>query len=308
MRLTSLRFILPCSVISLVCVGPGCSPAPTPYVGEVGPRAGAEAPGAPGTGTGADNGSTSADPGSNTSSGDLSIISLTSTTAKLTGGERLGTESGAVTFIAIVTDAAGLDAIAGGQLTDDEGFTYAAFGAGANKGTYSAVLDWSTMNSIRGADFTSNGGQRQFIAKFFDNKKNEATSKITISLACRGQDDSGTGSLMGACGGECTTRLTGAYCGTCGNVCPSGAACQTGQCVTPPSTPDADDPTRLTTFCMPISVYPPDTTCTKICAKLSKTCRYGVRYSLSCSQRDITVSCGFVLDDAEAKSVVCSCE
>lgn len=149
--------------------------------------------------------------------GELSILSITPTSPTMTGGAPLPTESLGITFIAIVTDTAGLDAIAGGQLMDESGATFAAFGAGANKGTYSATLDWVAMNTIHAAEFGLEGGTRTFVAKFFDNHKNEATAQVEIKLACRSAKTKG---LLGACGGACIDVSRDANnCGTCGNAC-----------------------------------------------------------------------------------------
>ncbi len=86
-------------------------------------------------------------------SGELKIVSLSTTVSTVTGGNPTSTESAGVTFVAIVTDAHGLDSIAGGQLIDKDGRTYAAFGAGSNKGTFAATIDFAAMNTVRAIDF-----------------------------------------------------------------------------------------------------------------------------------------------------------
>ena len=178
----------------------------------------------------------------------------------MTGGAPLPTESLGITFIAIVTDTAGLDAIAGGQLMDESGATFAAFGAGANKGTYSATLDWVAMNTIHAAEFGLEGGTRTFVAKFFDNHKNEATAQVEIKLACRSAKTKG---LLGACGGACIDVSRDANnCGTCGNAC---ADCVNSTCVPPTFTPDPVSPQFVQSNCLSPTGLAVGTTCANLC-------------------------------------------
>ena len=76
----------------------------------------------------------------------------------------------------------GLDTIAGGMLQDDAGGTYAAFGAGAVKGTYTATVAWSAINVVRAIDEPL-AGQRTFVAKFFDNDGHVASQVAPIEVS-----------------------------------------------------------------------------------------------------------------------------
>jgi hypothetical protein len=203
---------------------------------------------------------------SSSGDGDLAIVSLTPTVDTITGGDTKSTESNSVTFIAIVTDAAGLDTIAGGQLMDDSGATYAAFGAGANKGTYSATLTWGQLNSIRAAEFDAQGGSRTFVAKFFDNAKNEATAETEIKLACRRGN-----ALANACGGACVDPKTDSdHCGKCNNSCGANM-CISGICTTGPQfTPDPANTDILQTQCIAPSNFASNTTCEKLCSSANE--------------------------------------
>jgi hypothetical protein len=146
--------------------------------------------------------------------GELAIASLTPTSQTMTGGRPTATETDTITFIAIVTDTNGLDDIAGGELSDDSGATYAAFSAGTNKSTYTAALSWKAMTSIHAADFGNAGGKRTFVAKFFDNKGNKVMAQVSIDLACRFD----VGLLEASCGGACTNvDIDPHNCGSCGN-------------------------------------------------------------------------------------------
>jgi hypothetical protein len=205
-------------------------------------------------------------------SGSLSIVSLTSTGQRLTGGKPLTSETDSLTFVAIVTDPKGLDHIAGGQLVDDGGATYAAFGAGATKGTYAATLTFATMNQVRSADFPTVGGSRKFSAKFFDNDGKAAVASIEIALACRDE----TYGLIGSCGGVCTDRAAnGSNCSQCGVSCGSGQRCSNGSCGSQTTGPDE---------CLHAKWFGPNTTCAAICAARGRPCRYGqfVYYQPDC--------------------------
>jgi Stigma-specific protein, Stig1 len=253
MFLSSRMWFQALCVASLVVACSGSSGSPNgpgalPDGGEQAPVTEGGAPADAATGTSAN--------------GELSILSLTPTSPTMTGGAPLPTESLGVTFIAIVTDAAGLDAIAGGQLMDDSGATFAAFGAGANKGTYSATLDWATMNTIHAAEFDEKGGTRTFVAKFFDNHKNEATAKVDIKLACRSA--TAAKELLPACGGACSDITRDAKnCGACGNSCTS-TSCVASKCAVT-FTPDPANPQIVQTDCLAPSAFAAGTTCTSLC-------------------------------------------
>jgi hypothetical protein len=120
--------------------------------------------------------------------GGLKIVSFASTVSRLTDMQQ-------VQFIAVVTDALGIDAIAGGTLTDETGATYGGFSAGAQKGAYSVTLDWAMVNQVRTLDFVSPGQTRTFTANFFDNAGATASASVQVTFYC------GANSELGACGG-----------------------------------------------------------------------------------------------------------
>jgi hypothetical protein len=195
--------------------------------------------------------------------GELSIVSLTATTGTLTDGPASG-ETASVTFIAIVTDSNGLDTIAGGQLMDDSGTTYAAFGAGANKSTFSASLDYATMNGIHKADYPPSGGQRTFVAKFFDNKKNEVTAQVVLGLQCRSTEYHRLGA---SCAGTCIDVAADiTNCGSCGKTCSD--MCVAGAC---------GIPTSVT--CVSDTAFSGSLTCAQVCKAAGKTCVDIVQYT-----------------------------
>lgn len=160
------------------------------------------------------------------SNGPLSIVSLTSTVAAITSNVNLAPGAAdSVTFIAIVTDTAGLDAIAGGTLMDDGGATYGAFGAGSQKGTYSLTETWGQLNQVRALDFSPPGTARKFVAKFFDNSGTSVTASIPLQLHC------GTAHDQSACTGVCVDlQVDPANCGSCGHACAATQGCRGATC------------------------------------------------------------------------------
>lgn len=225
-----MRALLFSSAIGLVAtVLFACSGGSTPTPAEGTPTLDGGEDGAPGTsppGTTPGDGGTVPIGSGESPSGQLKIISLTSTVPTMTGGAALPTESASVTFVAIVTDTLGLDAIAGGQLMDEDGHTYAPFGAGANKGTFAASLSYTEMNKIAPADFLAPNTPRKFVARFFDNAGNIANAGFPIALVCRHPNRG----LVGACEGQCVDRLNdGDRCGACAPCGPT-QVCDQGVC------------------------------------------------------------------------------
>lgn len=219
--------------------------------------------GSTGQGTGA---STATGGGTGGHNGALSIVALSSTVPTITGGHPGATETDTVTFVAIVTDIAGLDTIAGGKLIDDMNHTYGAFGAGANKGTYNLSLTWSQINQVSPID-TTVGPKRTFTAQFFDNQNNTATASVDIALACR--EFLG---LVGACAGVCADiKADGSNCGACGHPCSKGMICGNSTCVNPHfgSIPGNTD---TYTDCLAVYTVPSGTTCVDICNEVGLNC------------------------------------
>lgn len=225
----------------------------------------------PGSGPGSDAGSeNSGVPSSGTSAnGALKIINLSSTSPVVTGGLPAPTETDTVTFSAIVTSTKGLDFIAGGQLLDESGKTYAPFSSGSTKGTYATALTWQQINQGHSIDFaTGDGANRKFVAKFFDNDGNEVTASVTLSLQCRLNPTQ----LVGACGGGCVESLanSGNDCGACGSRCPAGAYCSGSTCKTPSK--------ANVGACLSASQVAGGTTCTDLCNQVGSACFEGRMY------------------------------
>ena len=219
--------------------------------------------------------------------GALSIVSLTTTIGMVVkhpiDSDR---ETDQTTFIAIVTDTKGLDTIAGGQLTDETGATYAAFGAGANKGTYTASVSWDIINNVRALAYDGTSGQRQFIAKFFDNDGNVATASVPLSFECHPDPTTAGASnvLLGVCKGECVLKDSDArYCGSCGTSCNKASRCMNSQCIQDPGVPT----------CFYANRVPLAQTCEDVCGGLGKQCHGASEFSRSaaCADAGTSLSC-----------------
>jgi len=193
----------------------------------------------------------------------LKIVSLTTTASVVTGGKPSMAESAGVTFVAIVTDTRGLDSIAGGQLMDEAGHTYAAFGTGANKSTFTATVDFAAINAVSSIDFEGERLDRTFVAKFFDNGGDEAKAAVKLALACRSAEFG----LLGACGGKCVdVERDGSNCGACNHACTSGQACVSRTCGALPLSIDG------ATHCQPRTAAGPQASCQTICVAAGRGC------------------------------------
>jgi hypothetical protein len=157
--------------------------------------------------------------GGSTTGGGPVILSFGTNVAQLTAGE-------SVRFVAVVTLAAGLDHLVGGNLTDSTGkIQYGAFVA-TTQGSYQLDLSWSQINQAAPIDFTSED-QRGFVATFFDLAGDQTTQTTMLRLHCNG---------IGACDGVCVDLMKDAdNCGSCGNQVSFPRVCSTGV----PSCPDA---------------------------------------------------------------------
>lgn len=232
----------------------------------------------------------------------IKILSLSTTVSTITGGQPMATESDSVTFVAIVTDTKGLDTIAGGQLVNGTGATYAAFEAGTNKGTYTAMLTFQRMNQTTALDFPDAGGMITLTAKFFDNDASVATASLPLHLACR---DSSNG-LMGACGGGCTDpSIDYAHCGTCGTACGNGLHCASGTCR--PAVIDVNNDTS----CIAARSIDPGLSCADVCTAAGKNCSGAQLWDdASCANSVSYYACGTTLKDtlnSSFKGLVCVC-
>ena len=192
---------------------------------------------------------------------ELAIVSLSSTSTKLTGGTPTTGESSTTSIVAIVTDTRGLDSIAGGTLLDENGATYAAFVASADKSTFTASLTWDQVTQAVPITYDGTATTRKFIAKFFDNRGGSVTSDIKLDLACRDADG-----IQSACSGKCVNKTDdGENCGACGKVCKPGFVCDGSQCETIFS-------------CYRARAAGPGSTCAQMCRERRQSCGY-LRYS-----------------------------
>ena len=152
--------------------------------------------------------------------GGLTILSFGTNVTELVPGE-------SVTFVAVCTDVAGLQALAGGVLESPDGtIQYGAFVA-SSQGSYSLTLSWSQINQAEPITFDSND-QRSFEAAFFDSAGSSAHRTTSITLTCNG---------MAACDGVCIDIMTDdGNCGSCGTACGSPTTtCTAGVCACPTS-------------------------------------------------------------------------
>lgn len=156
----------------------------------------------------------------------LRILRVSTTAATLTGGSPSEAESGSLVVAAVVTHR-GDGTLAGGTLEDERGRVYAAFSAGAEKGTFTAPLTWRDANVTAPITFTGTGARATLVARFFDDAGREAKATVEIGLACRDR----LYGLVAACAGECADLAsTGAHCGACGRACGAGLVCDGGTC------------------------------------------------------------------------------
>jgi hypothetical protein len=201
--------------------------------------------------------------------GSLAIVNLTATSKTIVGGNPLPTESGSTTFVAIVTDTKGVDAIAGGQLADDQGNLYGAFGAGANKGTYTSTVSWAALTAIAAPSFAAAPGSRNFVVRFFDNDGKSVEAPLSVGLACR----DGNSNLVGACAGTCVdTQVDGANCGQCGKRCMPSLACGASTCAPLAYTPG------IGTECARVDEAVPGATCNDLCGAEGGRIGLGLRF------------------------------
>jgi hypothetical protein len=165
----------------------------------------------------------------------LTIVSLTISPAQLV-------DNSSVTISAIVTDTAGLSAIAGGTLTDPNGISYGAFSTAGGQGTFSLSLTWTDVQNISPIQTPPGGGVRALVATFYDNNANSAQKPLSLPLACHA-------SQYAVCDGKCANLdFDKNNCGACGvsvPECYNGVAgCSSGytlcnnQCVNLSTNPD----------------------------------------------------------------------
>ncbi len=146
------------------------------------------------------------------------FISLKSNVTKLTSGQ-------SVIFTAIVTDPDGLDDIAGGALSSEDGaIGYGPFMAAGQEGTYTIEVTWDAMHQAEPIEFVQSELARTFRVDFYDQAAHEATKTVELTLFCM------AGS---ACDGVCVdVGIDGENCGQCGRICKGGAdACGDASCL-----------------------------------------------------------------------------
>jgi hypothetical protein len=229
---------------------------------------------------GYDGSETSASESGTSPNGVLAIVSLTSTATQITSPASAGpSDPTSAMLVAIVTDTSGLDAIAGGQLLDSTGATYAAFGAGANKGTYTATVDWSAATQAAPLNFSPPGMTRTLTAKFFDNGGNVATASLQLGFFCNPT------STAGACDGVCTDFTASASCGGCTTTCDPTQACVEEVCQE-----------ASLTACQK---HNGATTCDQVCSAMGQTC------AVACPPPDIGLGSAAVAGVYDLFDTVC---
>lgn len=141
------------------------------------------------------------------------IEALQAEPAQLAGG-------GSLVFTATVSDADGLDDLAGGALETPDGDGYGEFEADG-PGAYAIELSWDEVHAVEPIDFAA-PVERAFVARFSDRAGLEATATISVWLTCDGR---------AACGGVCVdVQRDASHCGGCGRVCDPTADCVEGRC------------------------------------------------------------------------------
>lgn len=151
------------------------------------------------------------------------ILSLGTSVKQLTEGE-------SARFVAVVTHPDGLDNLAGGQLTNNDGtIKYGAFLAD-HQGAYTLDLSWSLLNQTESISFASEE-MRSFVAEFYDMKGHKTSQALGLRLHCNGKN---------ACAGACLAQ--GDQCRGSANLCISGA-CKPGCFIAGALTnPDSNNP------------------------------------------------------------------
>lgn len=127
-------------------------------------------------------------------------------------------ETGTLTFTAVVTDPDGIDDLIGGQLLDPAtGRSYGAFATSAAEGAYSLGLTWGQIAALAPIETPVGGAPREFRAEFFDSAGNKGWESLTIRLAC-------ADALRAACGSQCVDLQSDKrHCGGCGKAITDGA-------------------------------------------------------------------------------------
>jgi hypothetical protein len=133
-------------------------------------------------------------------------------------------ESQQLIISAVVTDPDGVDDLIGGSLLDPtSGNAYGAFVTSAAEGSYQIILGWSAIDTVQPIDAPASGGQRRFIARFYDVAGHLAERELTITLRCSISGQS-------ACGGDCVDLSSDdLHCGACRSPVPSGLVCRNAQ-------------------------------------------------------------------------------
>jgi len=154
------------------------------------------------------------------------------------------TDSNTINISVALTHPNGFEDIGGGIIIDEDGEVYATFvGTG---GTYSATLDWMSVQNISRIDFAQQQ-TRVFVAEFFDAANRRTQHSFTIELHCAGQP-----ACNGVCGWDQCTEACGQgacdaancieqqrlsddklNCGACGNICELDM-CRDFECVCGP--------------------------------------------------------------------------
>ena len=143
------------------------------------------------------------------------LFSLTTDVTKLTANE-------SVRFTAVLTDADGVDDVAGGWLYSADGETlYGVFVATEPQGTYELTLSWDEVHDASAIEFEDHE-IRRFLAEFADNAGGAVQAVHDLTLHCGG---------IAACGGACVDLVGDPdNCGRCNNRCENEHGGELGVC------------------------------------------------------------------------------
>lgn len=117
-----------------------------------------------------------------------------------------------VKFVAVLTHPDGLQALAGGHLTDATGMIQFDAFVADQQGSYSVSLTWDQIYTATKFQFVGMD-QMTFVAEFFDTKGRKASKSATLTLACMSAT---AGTCMTTCRDFAIDRFN---CGGCGKDC-----------------------------------------------------------------------------------------
>lgn len=113
-------------------------------------------------------------------------------------------EGDLVTFAAVVSDPDGLEDIKVGEIFDESGIRYDAFGPSAQDGAFQVTVSWGDINRAAAIGFPEGGSrERKIHVRVTDWEGHAAESSTTIELSCGGR---------AACAGACVDHPSAEVC------------------------------------------------------------------------------------------------